>query len=107
VNLTQAKAALRYVSWTDLARAEDGTKFAVVVDGEAVEAVKVQSNTKRDDDYDRNISVVVTLGGQAFRQNGYLHVGSACYEDEYETSWNGTLEEVFPHEKTITFYETA
>jgi hypothetical protein len=107
MELVQAKVAFRYVDWTVLARAEDGTMFAVVVDGEPVVATKAQSNTKGDSDYDRNISVVVTIAGQAFRQNGYLNVGSACYEDEYETSWNGTFEEVFPHEKTVTVYETA
>jgi hypothetical protein len=55
---------------------------------------------------DRNLTVVVEISGQYFRKMGYAEIGSHCYGD-YENSWRGELEEVFPWQKSVTVYEAV
>lgn len=103
MNLSEAKAVLKYTDWSALLKAEDGTRFPVLVDGQAALAEKVFSEDKEDYDYDRALQVVVKIGEQFFKQAGWSNVGSHCYGD-YEPSW-GELSEVFPKTKTLVYFD--
>ena len=103
LSLSEAEKALRYVDWSDLLTAEDDEIFPVLVNGEAVTATKVFSEDKEDNDYDRQLQVVVKIGDQYFRREGWANVGSHCY-GEYEPSW-GSLKEVNATPKYVTVYE--
>ncbi len=102
MNLTEAKAALRVIDWSDLLDQGEGALFAVLVDGEAVRGEVVATEDKEDYDYDHRLTVVVKVGNQYFRQTGSQTNGSHCYGD-YEASWY-ELEEVRPSEKPVTVY---
>lgn len=103
MNLTEAAKALRVLDWSDLLAQGVGTKFAALVDGEAVLGTVVESSDNEDEDNDRDLSVTVEVAGQYFRRTGWSQIGSHCYGD-YEPSWN-EIKEVRPREKTITVYE--
>jgi len=105
MDLAQANKVLKHIDWDDLLVEEDGAVFAVVIDGEAVLATKVHSEEKEDAENDRSVCVVVLIGNQHFRKEGWGGVGSHCYGD-YEAVW-GALTEVTSTQKTITVYETV
>lgn len=104
MNIEEAKKVLRLAPWDELLNEEDGSAFAVLVDGVPTLATKVHSKDQEDSDYDRDLEVVVEVGGQYFKKTGWSQVGSHCY-GEYEPSWSSDLKEVFPREKTLTLYE--
>lgn len=103
MDLREAQAAFRFTDWSDLLTVDDGSVFSVLVDGKPALATKVYSEDREDADYDRALKVVVKIGDQFFLKTGWSPVGSHCYGD-YGPSW-GELSEVFPQEKTLTFYE--
>ncbi len=103
VTLNEARDALQYVDWSSLHRVAEGTKFAVVIDGEPVTATVVQAVKQNDESHDRDIFVTVEISGQYFQKQGYASVGSHCYGD-YEDSWYD-LREVRAREKIVTVYE--
>lgn len=104
LSLTEAERVFKHVDWSDLLESEDGTPFAVLVNGEPTVARVVQTTDDRDDENDRDIAVVVEIDGQYFRKEGYGSVGSHCY-GEYTPSWYG-LKAVRPRETVVTVYDT-
>jgi hypothetical protein len=102
LTLQDANTALRYIDWSEVHAVPEGTKIAVIIDGEPVTATVVQSVKQNDESHDRDIFVTIEIAGQFWQKQGYASVGSHCYGD-YEDSWY-ELREVAPREKTVTEY---
>lgn len=103
MNLNEAKIALRVLDWSDLLAQGVGTKFAVLVDNEAILGTVVEANDREDEDNDRDLGVTVEVAGQFFRRTGWAQIGSHCYGD-YEPSWN-EIKEVRPRDTVVVVYE--
>ena len=105
MTLEEATRALRVLDWDDLMSEGVGTRFAALVDNEAVLGTVVEVIEKQDHYDDRVLTVTVQVGGQFFQKTGTLQNGSHCYGD-YETSWN-SLTQVRPREQMVTIYESV
>lgn len=103
MNITEAKTALRVLDWSDFLTQGTGTRFAVLVDNEALLGTVVEAEDKEDEDNDRNLSVTVEVAGQYFRRTGWSQIGSHCY-GEYEPGWN-EIKEVRPRENKVVVYD--
>jgi hypothetical protein len=106
MDIREAEQVFKFVGWQDVLDSADGTQFGVILNGEPTVATKVHSENKADEDYERDLVVIVEINGQYYRKTGYGMVGSHCYGD-YEPSWNSGLEEVTPQEQTVVVYETV
>lgn len=96
--------AFKFVSWDQIYEAKDGEEFGLLIGGEPVKVVKVHSDHKEDYDYDRHVTVVIEVNGEYFQRDGYMNVGSHCYGDYEDISWNA-LRKVTPRTKTVTVWE--
>lgn len=83
--------------WEELADSNDGYKSEITLRGNTVEVEKVASKPAEEGGGD-TIFVVIRIGTQFFKKEGYY----VSHDGEY---WDGYLTEVFPEEKTITVYE--
>jgi hypothetical protein len=83
--------------WDNLVYKTDGYLTAVLLQNEPVVLTKVASKNS-DEETDSAVWVVVRVGGQYFRKEGY-------YQSHYGTEWDGSVHEVWPKEKTVTVYE--
>lgn len=82
--------------WGELKWQKDGAKETLTLRGEVIEVEKI-------DDFGGegqgdSIWVVIKVGDQLFRKDGY-------YLSHYGTDWDGEVTEVKPVERTVTFYE--
>lgn len=100
MDLNDVETALKFTDWSNLLHVETGTTFAIKLNGEATLATVLANEDKEDDDYDRNLAVVVEVQGRFFRKTGWAQIGSHCY-GEYEPSW-GELKEVTAVPRYVT-----
>lgn len=103
MDVTEVVQATKFIDWSELLDAADGTTFPIVINGEVVTATKVHSDGQ-EHDYDENdLFVVIEVQGRYFRKNGWGVNGSHCYGD-YTPSWESSLNEVSPATKTVTVW---
>jgi hypothetical protein len=81
------------IKWTNTG----DVALTVTLNGESVDVTKVADYGG--EGQGDEIWVVVQVGDQLFRKDGY-------YASHYGSDWDGDFDEVFAHEKTITVYET-
>src|SRR5579863_9474310 len=104
LDTSDAQKALRFTDWSTLLAAGVDTSFPVLVDGEPVTATVVDTRDNEDYDNDRKIHVVVKIGDQFFKKEGWGDSSSYCY-GEGEDQWESGVTEVRPVEKRVVYYE--
>jgi hypothetical protein len=103
--LSDVEKALKVINWTIVRDMADGEEFGIVLDGQHKTVVKLQSDDHRDSDYERDIYVVVGIGGQFFKKTGYMSSDSHCYGyGDEDVTWNHGLSEVRPDVRPVTHY---
>lgn len=90
-------AVSQYGYWGDLNYAADGKMYAVLLRDEPVLMEKAAGKSS-DDETNSAVYVVVRIGTQYFRKDGW-------YQSHYGTQWDGTCREVKPTEKTVLVWE--
>lgn len=91
------ETAMERQSWHEVAGMDKGEPFALLLDGEAVLAVK-SDNSKLGEGAGSDVWIVIEINGRFFKKSGY-------HESHYGTDWDGTLDEVKPREATVTVYD--
>ena len=104
-SLHDVQVALRVINWTVVREMADGEEFGVVLDGQHRTAIKRQSDTHHDSDYETDIYVVVEIDGQFFKKTGWNSSSSHCYGyGDEDVTWSDGLTEVRPDVRPITHY---
>jgi hypothetical protein len=84
--------------WMDVNWMDKDETFALLIDGEAVTAKKVDNSRLGTGATD--IWVVIEVDGRLFRKTGYYQ----SYDGSY---WDGAVQEVVSAQKLVTVYERA
>lgn len=87
------------LSWEEINGWLKGRKSVIVLRGEAVEVEKIESSPGVDD-YGDTAFIVVKVGAQFFKKEGY-------YSSHSGDRWDGKVTEVIATEKTVYVYEPA
>ena len=103
-NLNDVENALRLFDFERILEMDDGEEFGVVLDGQHHTATKLQGKLSGDDSYDRKCWVVVGIGDQFFRRDGYANSASYSYGDYDRIVWE-RLREVQPRVVPGVSYE--
>lgn len=95
--VAEVKAALNFISWSEIEYQPKGFRGAIMLLGEATTYEKVDSHSGGEGDYGCETWVVVKVGDQLFKKTGF-------YQSHYGNDWDGAFTEVRQGRKTVTVY---
>jgi hypothetical protein len=95
-NASDVSKAMEEHGWASLGYENNGYPFALLLDGRAVLAHKVDLSQL--DEGATDVWIVIKVEGRHFRKTGYRQSHDGTY-------WDGAVTEVRPKQQTITVYD--